>query len=603
MKNKIIWAVFLIAFFGAYASIFPGGFHYDDYHSIRNNSWLVSPENIPKFFGNPIYFSAAPRAAMYRPLLLVTYAINYQIYGWRPWGWHITNLLMHLINSVMVLLIVYFTFRRERLAWIAAALYAFHPIAAENVNYINCRSSIMCTGFMLAGLIAIYKLMQPEAKSGKKILWIFLANLFFILGMLSKDSAVVFPGMAAIYFWIFCKDDNRKKIRSAAQFILPMAAVLFGYLLLRNMFFSDVFTGASLPRSRLENLFTELKSYFWYIGLYLWPVRLGIEHSFQAEAGLGSLPVLLSLLGLAGLAAMVAYALLHPQSRVSTSAFFIAFYILALLPTSSIVPLNVLVSERAAYPALFGLAGLGALLLDYLFEKRRAAAMAVFTGIMVFYSLILFSRGRVWQSEYRIWSNAYELAPDNARVLGELGRKYFAKGEDEKALRYILRSDELATGQPTTLFNLATIYMDFGQLDKAEIYFKRGLEQDPEDTEAMVNLAEVYKAEGEIGLAIFQLEKAIDINPNDKLAHNNLADLYVAEGKIKEAESECRKALAIDPNLEMANFNLGMVLAGQVQIRGSPGIFYESLRPEQRQFEQCALGRDHDAQTGQACGG
>jgi len=577
--KKFFWLAFIAGYFAVYASIFPGDFHYDDYHSIRNNGWLTSAENIPRFFADPIYFSSRPRAAMYRPLLLVSYALDYQIYGWRPWGWHLTNLLLHLGNVILVWILMQKTFGRERLAWIAALLFAFQPVAGENINYINCRSSILLTTFILAGLVSVCKLMEAPKDGRGKALWISLASLFFVFGLLSKEGAVIFPALAFLYCGIFSTEKNRKKATQIFHLLLPMLIILCGYLFLRFILFHHFLSPAALPRPRLVNLFTQLKSYFWYFGLYLYPVGLSIEHSFKVEPRLLNWPSLLSLAGLTLFAAFIIYSLLRPKSKFAGAGFLLGFYVLALLPVASIVPLNVLVSERGFYPALFGLCAVSAFVIDAAFEKSRKTAFAAFAVVLLCCSGLLVARGRVWQQEPRIWADAYTKAPDNARVLGELGRNYFAKREDEKALRYILKADELQSREPTTLFNLATIYMDLGRLEEAEKYFKQGLEKDPSDEKARVNLAEVYKAQGKPGLARFELERAISLEPNSALAHSNLGSLYLSMGELENAEAELRIALKIDPDFELAHYNLGQVLDRR-------GAYQEALEHFQKAYQQ-----------------
>jgi tetratricopeptide (TPR) repeat protein len=574
MRHRTNWLVFTALYFLAYAWIFPGGFHYDDFHSIRENSWLSSIANIPKFFVNPVYFSKTPRAAMYRPVLLVSYALDYQIFGWRASGWHLTNLLMHLVNSLLVYTLVAKTLGRRRLAWIACLLFAFQPVAGENVNYLNCRSSILLSSFLLAGLLCVERFKQAR---GAGIFWAALACFCYILALLTKDSAAVFPGMAFLYFWIFSGEQTGQKLWRSVGLLLPMAVVLGGYLFLRNEFFESVFTGASLPRSRLDNLFTELKAYFWYGGLFLWPWGLSIEHGFRVEHSFYEPLVLLSAAGLATLGAVVAAALIRPRSRFAIPGFFIGFYILALLPTASIIPLNVLVSERALYPALFALASLGALFVDYVMEKKRRAGIFALGLVLFCYAAVLYSRGRAWQSEREIWRDAYEHAPDNARVLAELGRQYFAGGELKKALRYSLKSEELLSGRAPTLFNLATIYMDYGDLAMAENYFRQGLEDEPEDVEARVNLAAVCQAEGKMEVAVHELEQALALDPENSLAHSNLGDVYFNLGRMDKAEAEFRKALSINPRLELANYNLGILLAGRGDYSQALGYFVKAF--------------------------
>jgi len=575
-KRKWAWLSFLIFYLAVYASIFPGNFHYDDYHSIRNNSWIVNVKNIPKFFIEPACFSSRPRAQMFRPLLLVSYALDYQVYGWRIWGWHLTNLLLHLLNVFLVWVIFKKAFKKEKLAWLASWIYAFHPIAGENINYINCRSSILLCSFMFLGIYGLQRFM--EASGRKRAIGIGLVGLFFILSILSKESGVVFPGIAFLYYWIFSEEQKQEKIKSVIYLILPMAIILLGYLFLRMVFFEKIFVGSSLPRPYLVNFLTELKAYFWYLGLFLFPTRLSIEHSLEVESGFFAPKVIMSALGLSILAMLVLYSILKPNSRLSRLGFFSGFYLLALVPTTSFVPLNLLVSERAFYPALFGVIGVLALGLDRIRGMRPRVFWYCFSLMVVSYSAMAIHRARVWQSEWEVWKDAFHKAPDNPRVMGQLGNEYYKKDEIQKAVKYLAQSDQLLSGHPITVFNLGAIYMDLGRLEEAERYLAEAVSLEPNDVEARVNLAVVYRTQGKLELAKYQLQQAVLIKPDSALAHNNLGDVYFNLGEVASAEREFKSAIEIDSSLEDAHFNLGRVLELQGKHLSALGHFQKAYQ-------------------------
>ncbi len=591
MSKKYLWAVFFAAYFAGYWAVFPGNFYYDDYHSIRNNSWLASLKNVPRFFVDPTTFSARPRAAMYRPLLLVTYALDYQAYHWRVWGWHLTNLILHLINAVLVWILVKRTFNRERLAWLAGLIYAFHPAAAEVINYINCRSSILFTIFILAGLVAVSGIIRSEETGKRGIGWMVLANLFFVLGVLSKESAATFPAVAFLYYWIFSPQDIRRKLGRCASLLLPMLVLLGGYLYLRQIFFGRIISGPFLPRPQLVNFFTELKSYFWYLGLFLWPSRLSIEHSVSTETSLWNIRALGSLLGILLLGSVVIFSLIRTKSKIAGLGFLAGFYFLVLAPTSSIIPLNVLVSERAFYPALFALAALTAGLAESAWGFSGRVAPAALAMMLLSYLSIISARGRVWQDGGKLWRDAFENAPDQARVAGELGNEYARRGEDDKAVKFFLLSDRLNSGQTATVYNLGAIYMDLGKLDLAEKYLAQAVEQEPEDVEARVNLAAVYKAEGKLELARYHLEYALAQDPKSALAHNNLGDLYFSTGDLSRAEEQFLSAVHLDPKLEMAHYNLGLIY-------DRAGLSQEALKEFQKAYGLNPGAPDHSLQAG-----
>ncbi len=553
-KTALRVGAFLLGFFICYLWVFPGKFHYDDYHSIRENSWVVSLKNVPRFFYDPGCFSRSPSARMYRPLLLLSYAIDYQIYGWRRWGWHLTNLLLHLFNSWLVWILLYRTFGKKRFAWLSIVIFALHPVSGENINYINCRSSILLLSFILLSMLAV-KDWQEKKSPG----WLGWALLFYVLALLVKSSAVVLPGICFLYFWIFSRGGLKAKLKKALLLLVPQIIILLGYLLLRKALFGSFIFSSHLPRSPFVNLITEFKAYFWYVGLFLYPSKVSIEHSLKVAESFFEPLVIISGVGLLLLAFFVGLSLVKPEGKFSALGFWTGFYLLMLLPTTSIVPLNVLVSERALYPALLGLVVIFAFLWDWLLERKKLAGSILLGAILLCYGGIDIWRGRVWQDEWRVWSNALENAPSNPRVLGEMGNRFAERGEKQKALRYFLRSKELLSGNPATLFNLANIYLDLGELVKAKIYLEKAIRTNPNDAEARVDLAGVYQALGKLELARYQLLEAIKRDPNCSLAYNNLGDLYYKLGDLKTAEELFKKALKIKPDLEMAHYNLGLI--------------------------------------------
>ena len=130
-----------------YWNTFDNSFHYDDEHSIQNNINIRSLENIPSFFADPGMFSRDADKGMYRPLLLVTYALNYAVGGYEVGGYHVVNIALHATNAALLLWLGYLLSGRLLVGFLAGILFAVYPLATEPVNYISSRSdtlSAMC---------------------------------------------------------------------------------------------------------------------------------------------------------------------------------------------------------------------------------------------------------------------------------------------------------------------------------------------------------------------------------------------------------------------------------------------------------------------------
>ena len=139
-----------------YAAGSSNPFHYDDLHSIRDNPHIRSLKNIPAFFTHPEYFTADPRSAMYRPIVLVSYALNYALDKSEVRSYHWVNIAVHAINSGLVLLLTQILLRRGIVALLAASIFALHPVNSEVVNYISSRSESLCTLFFSREFYRLY---------------------------------------------------------------------------------------------------------------------------------------------------------------------------------------------------------------------------------------------------------------------------------------------------------------------------------------------------------------------------------------------------------------------------------------------------------------
>jgi len=555
LKKHIGWLIFLLGFIACYWRVFPGDFHYDDYHSIRWNTWLVSLGNTGRFFLDPSCFSADPQARMYRPILLLSYALDYQVYGWRSWGWHLSNLLLHFFNCLLFFQILLRIFQNRTASWLGMLLFAFHPVSGENINYLNCRSSLLLVFLVFAGLICFLSWLENNKKSP---FWFLLFNIFFILALFTKSAGVVFPGICLLGFFLldFPGENRGKKF---LMFFLPQIFLILGYLAVRKMLFGGILYAYHLPRPVWVNFITELKAYFWYLGLVLFPHQVSIEHSLKESKSLFEPGSLLSFIGLIMLFAFLLRAFLRKEKSLRILAFFLGGYLVCLAPTSSIIPLNVLVSERALYPALWGICGIFTSGFFWLWERKKIPTAICLGLILVSYFSLNWKRAYIWQKEELVFKEAMRWAPDNPRVLAEWGRILAESGEKRKAIKYLTRAYQLLPDSGSSVFNLGNVYFDLGELGLAKKYFKKAIELNPRDAQARVNLALIYQLEGKLELARWELEQAIKVSPGLALAHNNLGDLFRKMGRDDLAEQEFQRALELEPGLGIAHYNLGLL--------------------------------------------
>ncbi|MCI0528198.1 MAG: hypothetical protein L0Y56_12235, partial [Nitrospira sp.] len=150
--------------FGLYYSSLDHSFHYDDGHTVVNNPWIRDLKNIPKFFLSNTLVSESPQAANYRPLLMVTYALNYALDGLDPWGFHLLNVLIHVLTVLVCFGLIRLLLGDIRAAILGALIFAIHPINSEAVNYITARSSLLSTLFASMAVLSfhLFRSLQRE---------------------------------------------------------------------------------------------------------------------------------------------------------------------------------------------------------------------------------------------------------------------------------------------------------------------------------------------------------------------------------------------------------------------------------------------------------
>jgi 4-amino-4-deoxy-L-arabinose transferase-like glycosyltransferase len=187
----------LIFLLGAvYLNALGGGFHYDDFHSIVNNPHIREWANTIRFFVDPDTFSGDSDKAMYRPILLLSYALNYTLGGYEPFGYLLINVLIHLGASLLVWRVGLQAGLSASSALAAGVLFAAHPLASEPVNYISSRSESLAGLFYLAAFL----LLGRDTRLG---LWAGL--VCYILGLLTKSVVITLPVVLLLYEYYKCE--------------------------------------------------------------------------------------------------------------------------------------------------------------------------------------------------------------------------------------------------------------------------------------------------------------------------------------------------------------------------------------------------------------
>jgi len=515
-----------------YHNSLDNSFHFDDSHSIVDNPHIRSLENIPRFFVDPTAFSVMPEGAMYRPLLLVSYAVNYAVSGYQIFSYHVVNLLLHIINCGLVYLLALRLLGCGRTALLCAALFAVHPVLSEPVNYISSRSSLLCTLFVVWAFLEFRKLTETRVVSWRR----FAVPALFACALFSKSIAVSFPLLITLFLLT--------SRRSHYPWGTVITTVFFdvGYML-----WSKGLIGKAMlepVRSLVAHWATQLKAFPFYAAISTVPTRLSVEHQFSAATGLWDMTVVLGALVLASVLVLAWRA----RSGLPAEVFGIGWALIAIMP-SAIVPLNVLVNEHRLYLPMVGVVLMvGALM------RQSARTVPFVVATVAALAILTVQRNHVWETEETLWADAVRKGPQMARPYVNLGKALLEDPQSQRLQESIDISRQalvIDAALPRAHYNIGTAYLRRGERELAIASFARALEGNPRMMEAHINLGVTHKELGRYEEAQASFRHALDIADFAEV-HHNLGSSFLAALQPDSAAVHFRAALNRDPNKRIA---------------------------------------------------
>jgi tetratricopeptide (TPR) repeat protein len=613
----------LLALVASYANHFQNAFHFDDVHTIQNNLFIRSVRNIPEFFVNPHTFSALPSNQSYRPLLSTTLAVDYRLaHGLNPVVFHATSFALFAAQC-LVLLILY---RRlmdlarphpwnRWLALFAASWYGLHTANAETVNYIIARSEILSTlGVTLALLMF--------ASTGRARHW-HLYVIPAVAAVLAKEQGAMVVPLLMLYAAIFegsltVGDLIRPRaivrlLRAAWPAVLVCPAILIIGLRLST-------TMAPGGASRWSYLLTQPFVILHYVYTFFLPVALSADTDWQPVASAFDERVII---GVAFIAVALWIAVVAWRRRETRPiAFGLLWFFVALIPTSSIVPLAEVLNDHRLYFPFVGLTlavtwslGLALAARQSAIKAPRPQPLVIVAAITVLlaHAAGTWQRNIVWRTEESLWLDVVQKSPKNGRGLMTYGVIKMGQGQLQIARQYFDRALELTPQYAYLHVNMGVLNGALGNGAEAERHFRLAQQYDPANPVAYVFYARWLKSSGRAAEALTTAARGLELSPADvdaralvteltgdatrartpedwlslSLAHyqaqryqdsldasrqalrlrpmyaeafNNLCAAENMLRRFDEAAADCRSALAIKPDFPLAGNNLAVAL-------------------------------------------
>lgn len=547
-------AVLLLAATLPYAGTLANGFVYDDNTQVLNNPYVQGFGHLEEMFTTNVwsYVGAQGVTNYYRPMMTLSYLVTFQLFGPLAYAFHLANLLLHVAVVLVLFVLTQQIFRDRLLAFIAALIFALHPIHTESVAWIAAVTDLQLAFFYLLTFWFFVRAAGPRgSRSSAMLLGMALA---FPLALMSKEPAMTLPVLAVAYEHCFREDRAETSLGQKLGRYYLLWLVAFGYLIFRVRFFGAV--APVLQISDLtwgETMLSAVALAGQYIWKLLWPVELCAFYVFERSTSLGDPRVLAGLGSLAAL--LILFVILWKRAR--PLSFAILWFAVTLAPVLNPrwLAANVF-TERYLYLPSVAFCWLVAGFWVSLFrgaEERQALWRRALVGglalLSVLYAVRIVTRIPDWRDDVTLYTKTLEVSPASYHIRNNLGTVYWKRGDIAAAEREWQRAHELVPRNSIILNNLGLIDTQRKDYDRAREYFWRAMRLKPNYTDPHLNLGVAYLEQGQHDQAELQLRAAVALSPLNVYARRKISELYVETGRLKEAEENYRRAVESQPDL------------------------------------------------------
>ncbi len=618
-STQELLAVLILLAILPYLNSLWNGFVQDDNRQVVSNPYLRNFSHLREIFATNVwsYVGAQGMTNYYRPLMTFGYLLCYQFLGPSAYGFHLTNVVL---NAGVVCLVFFVTegmFRDRTLGFLAAVIFALHPVHSESVDWIAAVTDLQLAFFYL---LAFWFFLRVARTNGKRsVAAEFGMVLSFALALLAKEPAVTLPFLAT-FFEHNLRDDRtqtsfgQKFSRYFTLWLLDVA-----YLLFRTRIFGGLAPVLQLPQiSRRQAFYSSFGLVAQYVWKLLWPVNLCAYYVFHKCLMLSDPRVIGGFLVL-GLS-LVAFA--YSWRREQFICFGTLWFFLNIAPVLNARWLGANVfTERYLYLPSLGfcwIAAWGGRILWMRLTGSSAARRFCAVGLVVVAILCvarIVTRNHVWHDDlafYRstlaaqpdavglrinlgavywnsgypdqaevVWREALRRSPDHWLILNNLGLVSARKKRYDEAIEEFQRSIRLRPNYADSHMNLGRTYAETGAVDKAEVQLRASVALAPLYVQARNELGKFYFDAGRFVEAEQQFRSSVSSGSTTQ-AWNSLGKIYTRWKRWSEAEHSFKQAVALDPFDSPAHFGLGAVLEAEGRIDDALNEYEAGLQTDPR---------------------
>ena len=536
IERKQIGMIFCIVLICAitYSNSLFNGFIIDDISIIVQDDFLRQPDAFLKVFSRPMM------GQYYRPIVLFSLVLDYSLWGFNPLGYHLSNVLLHTLNSVLFFILLFFIFKDSMLSFLSSMFFAIHPINSVTVNYVSDRGNSLAGLFMLCALLLFYR-----GSIKKRVVFYLCGFVMFLIALLCRESAILFPLYLLCMLTTIDEPVFWKKNAVIVGTALLMSSM---YLFCRSQFMPMPIAGwAEVSRiSDLNSLSSFIHMIVRYFMLTIKPVDICFFRpitplSFEA-------PVLISL----GLFLSFNIFIIRNKELKKKRWFALSWFLIGIIPLYVLMisfrkNIGFVMQDNWIY---FSSLGLFLMLGMFLLWLRRwvSKQLVIFLSSMliIFYAFMTFSTNGLWKNTETYCNFWFNIVPKNSIASWAMAEFYYGEGDVDKAIMYYNKAIKDCKygydGRAKFDENLLSIYNNLGALlfeekryKEAEEYFKKVIAYKSDDPVAYCNLGNIYLIKNDIPKAKYFYEKSLAGDFQSVGTHKMLFSIYLREGEKKKA--------------------------------------------------------------------
>jgi Flp pilus assembly protein TadD len=579
-----------------YSNTFNSPFVFDDTRNIEENRFI----RLTDLDFNKLYDAGFKSPTLHRPVVNISFALNYYFGKYDVTGYHVVNTIIHSINGILVYFLALILFKQlsempgqrilqfrspALMSLFAAFFFVAHPLQTQSVTYIVQRMNSMAVMFYL---LSLFLYISGRMAQTRRRRWPLLSGCLvsWIMALGSKEIALTLPFIILLYEFYFFQDLHIVWEKREIKYLLVPIAILSltAFIYVGAHPFDRILDGYGVRDFTMwERVLTQFNVVVFYISLlfYPHPSRLNLVHQFPISHSLSDpVTTLFSVILIIGFIGLAVY--LARKNRLIS--FCILWFLITLAVESSVIGLEMIFEHRLYLP-MFGFALIVTYVLFFFLSQRPLWFIPISILIIVSLGTATYLRNSIWHDRITLWSDAVTKEPLSPRAHNNLGLALKEQGRLEEAIGHFSAALQIRPDHAHAHNNLGVALRERGRPGEAVGHFSQALRIQPNHADAHNNLGLALQEQGRLEEAISHFSEALRIKPNMIVAHYNMGNALKEQGRFKEAIGHFSEALQIKPDHAEAHNNLGIALANQGLLKEAIGHFSRALRIDPRLAE------------------